>query len=74
MFLFHVQGEGIGAEQMRREQMKNTERDLRTQKEDNERRHMGIKHRGEKRQTQAHTQELMHTLTDELTYCALQSL
>ncbi|XP_026224669.1 RIB43A-like with coiled-coils protein 1 [Anabas testudineus] len=39
------QGEGIGAEQIRREQMKNTERDLRTQKEDQERRHMAIKHR-----------------------------
>lgn len=71
MFVFHLQGEGIGVEQMRREQMKNTERDLRAQKEDNERRHMGIKYRGEKRQTQAILQELMHTLTDELTYCVL---
>ncbi|XP_036961348.1 RIB43A-like with coiled-coils protein 1 [Acanthopagrus latus] len=39
------QGEGIGEEQKRREQMKMTERDLRTQKELNERKHMGDKHR-----------------------------
>ncbi|XP_040009017.1 RIB43A-like with coiled-coils protein 1 [Xiphias gladius] len=39
------QGEDIGKEQMRREQMKKTERDVRTQKEDNARRHMGNKHR-----------------------------
>ncbi|XP_071332277.1 RIB43A-like with coiled-coils protein 1 [Trachinotus anak] len=39
------QGEDIGEEQKRREQMKQTERDLRTQKEDNVRRHMGNKHR-----------------------------
>ncbi|XP_037334519.2 RIB43A-like with coiled-coils protein 1 [Pungitius pungitius] len=38
------QGEGIGEEQRRREQMKMTERDLRTQKEDNERRLLGEKH------------------------------
>ncbi|XP_070767276.1 RIB43A-like with coiled-coils protein 1 [Enoplosus armatus] len=39
------QGEGIGEEQKRREQMKARERDLRAQKEDNKRRHMGDKHR-----------------------------
>ncbi|XP_034732938.1 RIB43A-like with coiled-coils protein 1 [Etheostoma cragini] len=39
------QGEGIGEEQRRREQMKKTDRDLRAQKEDNEKRHMGNKHR-----------------------------
>lgn len=55
MSLFHVQGEDIGEEQKRREQMKETERDLRTQKEENERRLMRDKHRGEKRQTQART-------------------
>ncbi|XP_040048886.2 RIB43A-like with coiled-coils protein 1 [Gasterosteus aculeatus] len=39
------QGEGIGEEQRRREQVKMTERDLRTQKEDNERRLLGDKHK-----------------------------
>nr|XP_046251663.1 RIB43A-like with coiled-coils protein 1 [Scatophagus argus] len=39
------QGEGIGEEQNRREQMMKTERDLRAQKEDNERRRMENKHR-----------------------------
>ncbi|XP_051280073.1 RIB43A-like with coiled-coils protein 1 [Dicentrarchus labrax] len=39
------QGEDIGEEQKRREQIKKTERDLRAQKEDNDRRHMGAKHR-----------------------------
>ncbi|KAI3357417.1 hypothetical protein L3Q82_015848, partial [Scortum barcoo] len=39
------QGEGTGEEQKRREQMKKTERDLRAQKEDNERSHMGQKRR-----------------------------
>ncbi|XP_035015589.1 RIB43A-like with coiled-coils protein 1 [Hippoglossus stenolepis] len=39
------QGEGIGEEQVRREQMKKTERDLQAQREDNARRHMGNKHR-----------------------------
>ncbi|XP_075947075.1 RIB43A-like with coiled-coils protein 1 [Anarhichas minor] len=39
------QGEDIGEEQRRREQMKKTERDLRAQKEDNERRLLGDKHR-----------------------------
>ncbi|XP_029973654.1 RIB43A-like with coiled-coils protein 1 [Salarias fasciatus] len=39
------QGEGIGEEQTRREQMKKTERDLRAQMDDNERKHMGDKHR-----------------------------
>ncbi|KAF1390519.1 hypothetical protein PFLUV_G00058900 [Perca fluviatilis] len=39
------QGEGIGEEQRRREQMKKTDRDLRAQKEDNEKMHMGDKHR-----------------------------
>ncbi|XP_019114794.2 RIB43A-like with coiled-coils protein 1 [Larimichthys crocea] len=38
-------GEDIGEEQKRREQMKETERDLRTQKEENERRLMRDKHR-----------------------------
>ncbi|XP_023283180.1 RIB43A-like with coiled-coils protein 1 [Seriola lalandi dorsalis] len=38
------QGEGIREEQTRREQMKQTERDLRAQKEDNAIRHMGNKH------------------------------
>ncbi|XP_047439420.1 RIB43A-like with coiled-coils protein 1 [Mugil cephalus] len=42
----HVfQGEDIEEKQRRREQMKKTERDLRAQMEDNERRHMGDKHR-----------------------------
>ncbi|XP_029011416.1 RIB43A-like with coiled-coils protein 1 [Betta splendens] len=49
------QGEGIGAEQLRREQMTNTERDLRAQKEDNERRLMRIKHR-----ETLQSKELMH--------------
>ncbi|XP_010782713.1 RIB43A-like with coiled-coils protein 1 [Notothenia coriiceps] len=39
------QGEDIGEEQRRREQMKKTDRDLRTQKEDNERKHVGEKQR-----------------------------
>ncbi|XP_070696471.1 RIB43A-like with coiled-coils protein 1 [Pempheris klunzingeri] len=39
------QGEDMGEEQKRREQIRKTERDLRAQKEDNERRHMGEKHR-----------------------------
>ncbi|XP_060930850.1 RIB43A-like with coiled-coils protein 1 [Limanda limanda] len=39
------QGEVIGEEQVRREQMKETERDLQAQREDNARRHMGNKHR-----------------------------
>ncbi|XP_022597252.1 RIB43A-like with coiled-coils protein 1 [Seriola dumerili] len=39
------QGEGIREEQTRREQMKQTERDLRAQKEDNAIRHMGNKHK-----------------------------
>ncbi|XP_019945058.1 RIB43A-like with coiled-coils protein 1 [Paralichthys olivaceus] len=39
------QGEGIGEERVRREQMKNTERELRAQREDNARMHMGNKHR-----------------------------
>ncbi|XP_042264260.1 RIB43A-like with coiled-coils protein 1 [Thunnus maccoyii] len=39
------QGEGIGEEQKRREQIKKTERDLRTQKEDNERKHIRDKHK-----------------------------
>ncbi|XP_041802572.1 RIB43A-like with coiled-coils protein 1 [Chelmon rostratus] len=39
------QGEGMEEEQKRREQMKRTERDLRAQKEDNERRRMGDKRR-----------------------------
>ncbi|KAK5863541.1 hypothetical protein PBY51_000565 [Eleginops maclovinus] len=39
------QGEDIGEEQRRREQMKKTDRDLRAQKEDNERRHVGEKQR-----------------------------
>ncbi len=46
MSLFHVQGEGIGEEQKRREQMKKTKRDLQAQKEDNERRRTEDKHRG----------------------------
>ena len=58
--MFHVKGEGIGEEQKRREQIKKTERELRTQKEDNERKHIRDKHKGEKTQTQAHTQE--HTI------------
>ncbi|TNN56954.1 RIB43A-like with coiled-coils protein 1 [Liparis tanakae] len=40
------QGEDIGEEQRRREQKKKTDRDLRAQKEDNERRLLGDKHRG----------------------------
>lgn len=55
MSWFLVQGEDIGEAQKRREQMKKTERDLRAQNEDNERRRTRDKHRGEKRQTQAHT-------------------
>ncbi|XP_062248701.1 RIB43A-like with coiled-coils protein 1 [Platichthys flesus] len=39
------QGEGIGEEQVRREQMKETERYLQAQREENARRHMGNKHR-----------------------------
>ncbi|XP_074500506.1 RIB43A-like with coiled-coils protein 1 [Sebastes fasciatus] len=39
------QGEDIGEEQRRREQMKKRDRDLRAQKEDNERKHVGDKHR-----------------------------
>ncbi|XP_054464373.1 RIB43A-like with coiled-coils protein 1 [Anoplopoma fimbria] len=39
------QGEGIGEEQKRRELMKKTDRDLQAQKEDNERRLAGDKHR-----------------------------
>uniref|UniRef100_UPI0037E70A73 RIB43A-like with coiled-coils protein 1 n=1 Tax=Semicossyphus pulcher TaxID=241346 RepID=UPI0037E70A73 len=39
------QGEDVGEEERRREQMKNAERDLRAQKEANERRRMGDKHR-----------------------------
>ncbi|XP_042347085.1 RIB43A-like with coiled-coils protein 1 [Plectropomus leopardus] len=39
------QGEDIGEEQRRREQMKKTSRDLQAQREDNERRRMGEKHR-----------------------------
>ncbi|AWP09655.1 putative RIB43A-like with coiled-coils protein 1 [Scophthalmus maximus] len=39
------QGEGIGEEQMRREQMTKTERDLQVQMEDNARRQMRNKHR-----------------------------
>ncbi|XP_056279639.1 RIB43A-like with coiled-coils protein 1 [Pseudoliparis swirei] len=39
------QGEDIGEEQRRREQKKKTDRDLRAQKEDNERRLLGDKHR-----------------------------
>ncbi|KAM3618373.1 uncharacterized protein V6R79_019726 [Siganus canaliculatus] len=39
------QGEGLDEEQNRREQMKKTEKDLQSQKEDNERRRMRDKHR-----------------------------
>ncbi|XP_053173781.1 RIB43A-like with coiled-coils protein 1 [Scomber japonicus] len=39
------QGDGIGEEQKRREQIKKTERDLRVQKEDNERKNMEDKHK-----------------------------
>ncbi|XP_030278761.1 RIB43A-like with coiled-coils protein 1 isoform X2 [Sparus aurata] len=39
------QGEGTGEDQRRKEQMKMTERDLRAQKELNERKHMADKHR-----------------------------
>ncbi|XP_040915808.1 RIB43A-like with coiled-coils protein 1 [Toxotes jaculatrix] len=39
------QGEGIGEEQRKREQVKKTERDLRAQTEDKARRHIGNKHR-----------------------------
>ncbi|XP_008288851.1 RIB43A-like with coiled-coils protein 1 [Stegastes partitus] len=39
------QGEGVGEKQMKREQMKRTERDLQVQMDDNERRHMAAKHR-----------------------------
>uniref|UniRef100_A0A3P8RT11 RIB43A-like with coiled-coils protein 1 n=1 Tax=Amphiprion percula TaxID=161767 RepID=A0A3P8RT11_AMPPE len=39
------QGQGIGEEQRKREQMKTTARDLQVQMDDNERRHMAAKHR-----------------------------
>ncbi|KAF3696855.1 RIB43A-like with coiled-coils protein 1 [Channa argus] len=61
------QGEGFGAEQMKREQMKNTERDLRAQKEDNERRHMGIKHRD-----LLASKELMHQDLKKVQQAALE--
>ncbi|KAM6924697.1 RIB43A-like with coiled-coils protein 1 [Xenentodon cancila] len=38
-------GEDIGGNQMRREQIRQTERDLRAQMDDNRKRHMGDKHR-----------------------------
>uniref|UniRef100_A0A672YUD4 RIB43A-like with coiled-coils protein 1 n=1 Tax=Sphaeramia orbicularis TaxID=375764 RepID=A0A672YUD4_9TELE len=45
------EGEGIGEEQKRKEQIKMTERDLRAQKEDNERRRMRENHQGEETST-----------------------
>lgn len=45
MSLFHVQGEAIGEEQTRREQMKLAKRDLCAQKEDNRNRLIRHKHR-----------------------------
>ncbi|KAM6982281.1 RIB43A-like with coiled-coils protein 1 [Tautogolabrus adspersus] len=39
------QGEDVGEEERRREQIRKTEKDLQAQKEDNERRRMGEKHR-----------------------------
>ena len=59
--MFHVQGEGIGEERVRREQMKNTERELRAQREDNARMHMGNKHRGEKRKSHTAGRHTVHT-------------
>ncbi|KAF3860412.1 hypothetical protein F7725_000667 [Dissostichus mawsoni] len=44
------QGEDIGEEQRRREQMKKTDRNLRAQKEDNERKHVGEKQRDDREQ------------------------
>lgn len=69
MALFRVQGEGIREEQKRREQTKKTERVLRAQKEDNERRRMGEKHRGGKTSTSTHT-----VITDELMLYAIASV
>lgn len=67
-----MQGDGIGEEQKRREQIKKTERDLRVQKEDNERKNMEDKHKGENTQTQVHRTNNTHTMiTYELGWCTL---
>ncbi|KAA8591085.1 hypothetical protein FQN60_002028 [Etheostoma spectabile] len=68
------QGEGIGEEQRRREQMKKTDRDLRAQKEDNEKRHTGAKHRERaeklkeqhRREERENLAEMQHTLTSDM--------
>ncbi|XP_068997617.1 RIB43A-like with coiled-coils protein 1 [Embiotoca jacksoni] len=60
------QGEGTGEEQMRREQMQKTERDLRAQMVDNERRHMGDKRREMFVNRELVHQDLKGVLQDEL--------
>ncbi|KAK9515374.1 hypothetical protein VZT92_026026 [Zoarces viviparus] len=60
-------GEDIGEEQRRREQMKKTERDLRAQKEDNERRLLGDKHR-----EMLANKELVHQERTGLQLCELE--
>lgn len=64
MSLLDVQGEGVGEEKLRREQTEQTEKDLQAQMEDNKRRHMEDKHKGEKRQTLALLHRDTHTHGD----------
>ncbi|KAM9350480.1 RIB43A-like with coiled-coils protein 1 [Symphorus nematophorus] len=61
------QGEGVGEQQKRRQQMKKTERDLQLQKEDNERRRMGDKHR-----EMLVNKELVHQDLRGVQQCALE--
>lgn len=69
--MFHAQGEGVGEELRMREQIRKTERDLRAQMDENEKRHMRDKHIGEKRHTQVHT---FASIPNEFTSFTLQPL
>lgn len=70
MSLFNFQGEDIVGQQMRREKIRQTERDLRAQMDDDKKRHMRDEHRGEKSQTQVHACEHTHTvITNAFAWC-----
>ncbi|XP_061592167.1 RIB43A-like with coiled-coils protein 1 [Cololabis saira] len=61
------QGEDIGGNQMRREQIRQTERDLQAQMDENKKRHMGDKHR----ELQGN-RELMHQHVEGVRHAALE--
>lgn len=69
--MFNTQGEDVNWKQMRKEQVKMTERDLKGQMDENIRRQEREKDRGNKKK---HKTQVKKNQTSELTHCEPQPL